>query len=101
MFKHTFRYESKADLIYQLETLLPKLLSDAPMEAYPDVRKRYLHLSASAFTMRLRRFERNGGIFPHRKGRKGVQIRELFLTHALDVYLRKPAKPRKRERPRK
>lgn len=88
-FKHTFSYATQADLIFQLQSTAAKLLRSVPMEPYCDVRKRYQHLSPSAFTMRLRRFELAGGTFPNRKGRKGEKIQEMFVTFPLSEWLGK------------
>lgn len=86
--QHTFYYEDKGDLIAQLDTMLRKLL-ETQMEPYEQVRARYPEHTAPGFTMRLKRFERAGGIFPKEMGAKGKRIIRLAITPALDAHLRK------------
>lgn len=93
MYSHTIQYQDKADLIEQLETLYSKLFEHAPLTRYRTVRARYPHLKIEAFSMRLKRFE---GKFPYR--RIGRKIEWLFVTKALDAWLKKPLKKRARSR---
>lgn len=86
---HTFRYRDQEDLTRQVDALLAKLLERPALTAYATIKARYPHLTPSAFTMRLRRFERGGGYFPRRFHARGRKIEALFVTPALDAHLRK------------
>lgn len=87
--EHRFRYRDTEDLIRQLDALLTKLLERPKLTDYATMRARYPHLNPSAFTMRLRRFERAGGFFPRQMGDRSRKIAALFVTPALDAHLRK------------
>lgn len=89
MHSHTLKYRDEEDLIRQLDSLLQRLLTRPKLTAYLKIRARYPHLKPSAFTMRLRRFERAGGYFPRKLGYKGRKIEALFVPPALDAHLRK------------
>jgi hypothetical protein len=89
MHVHTFRYRDQDDLIRQLDALLTKLLASPKLTAYATIRARYPHLKPSAFTMRLRRFEKAGGFFPRKMGPCGRKTLKMFVPPALDCYLRK------------
>lgn len=86
---HTFTYRNQEDLILQLDALLTKLLKQPALTKYAKIRARYPHLKPTAFTMRLRRFREAGGYFPNQLGDRGRKIKALFVTPALDLYLRK------------
>ena len=86
--QHTFFYKDEADYVRQLDMELQRLLA-VRMEDYRVIRSRYPGLKAPAFTMRLKRFLRAGGTFPHATGRKGKRILEMAVTPALDAWLRK------------
>lgn len=90
LYSHTIHYDSKAEFVAELERLLEKVLTGVDQEQYEDVRARYPHLKPSAFTMRLRRFEKDGRRFPHTMKLGGVCIDTMFVTLALDAYLKKP-----------
>lgn len=89
LLEHTFRYRDQEDLIRQLDALLTKLLERPKLTDYAVVRARYPHLSASAYTMRLRRFLKAGGYFPHEMGHRNRKIVALHVTPALDSVLRR------------
>lgn len=86
MHEHTFRYADKEDFVRQLDAMRAKLTDALEMTPYYIVRARYPHLSETAFTMRLRRFK---GEFPREMGKCGRKTLKLFVTPALDAYLRK------------
>lgn len=88
--QHTLYYDDHAQLIAELERLLEKLLAEAEQADYHKVRARYPHLSASAFKMRLSRFEAQGMTFPHTKTPNGGRITTIFVTRALDHCLSLP-----------
>lgn len=89
LLEHTLRYRDTEDLIRQLDSLLTKLLERPKLTAYAVVRKRYPHLTASAYTMRLKRFLKRGGFFPHEMGCRNRKIVALHVTPALDSVLRR------------
>lgn len=89
MLTHTFRYRDEEDLMRQMDSLLARLLERPKLTRYAIIRARYPHLKPSAFTMRLRRFERAGGYFPKRLGYRGRRIEAMFVTPALDQHLRR------------
>lgn len=85
--QHTFFYKDTRDYIRQLDMELQRVTSYR-MEAYEVVRARY-NSKPAAFCMRLRRFIKAGGTFPHALGSKGRRIIELGVTPALDAWLSK------------
>lgn len=87
--QHTFRYRDNEDLIRQLDSLLTRLLERPKLTPYAVIRARYPHLKPSAFTMRLRRFERAGGFIPKQMGDRSRKIAALHVTPALDCVLRR------------
>lgn len=86
---HTFFFKDESDYIRQLDMELQRVTA-ARMEAYEVVRARYGFANkASSFCMRLKRFLRAGGTFPHVTGSKGKKILQLAITPALDACLRR------------
>lgn len=79
----SFHYEDDADLFRQLIGVIGKLKGE--MEPYAQVKARYPHLSPAAFTMRLKRFERD---FPKEYCPAGVRIARLTVTPQLHDCLK-------------
>lgn len=89
LLEHTLHYRDQEDLIRQLDALLTKLLERPKLTEYAVVRARYPHLSPSAYCMRIKRFLRCGGFFPHEMGHRNRKIVALHVTPALDSVLRR------------
>lgn len=87
--KQVIFYRDTEDLIRQVDGLLAKLKEKPKLTEYAVVRKRYTHLTPSAYTMRLKRFLKSGGYFPHEMGCRGRKIVALHVTPALDSVLRR------------
>jgi hypothetical protein len=83
----TLTYSTDDELKRKLLAIYMSLQEWTP---YAVVRKRFaLHLSPSAFSMRLARFEKRGGTFPKQMGAAGFKILQLKVTPELAEELAK------------